>query len=125
MKNPCLEAALGELAKAGIRDVVRSFGGKHQQIRFRTNGSERMYTLPTSPSDFRSKANVRADIRRILKADGMLTPVERKPAAPKPVDRLTILEHRTVAQEQRIAALEQIIERITRAVESPQRQQQH
>lgn len=108
MKNPCLEVAMNELAKVGIRDVTHSFGGKHQQIRFRVNGAaECMYVLPSTPSDFRSAANVRADIRRILKEDGMLTTTERRPPAPRPPDRVTLLERRIVALEQRNAMLEQ------------------
>jgi hypothetical protein len=84
MKNPCLEAALSELAKVGIRDVKRSFGGKHLQIRFKSNGSERMYVMPLTPSDVRSAANTRADIRRILREDGLLLTTERRPPAPRP-----------------------------------------
>jgi hypothetical protein len=67
-----------------------------------------MYVLPSTPSDFRSAANVRADIRRILKADGMLT-TERRPPPPKTPDRVTLLERRVAAQEQRLAVLEQIL----------------
>ena len=31
-RNECLDAALNELGAAGIRDVEKSFGGKHLQI---------------------------------------------------------------------------------------------
>jgi hypothetical protein len=101
MKNPCLEAALGELAKVGIRDVTRSYGGKHLQIRWRSaNGAARVYSLPLTPSDFRSASNTRADIRRILREDGLLITAERKPPTPKPPDRITLLERRVAALEQ-------------------------
>ena len=106
MKNPCLEVALNELAKVGIRDVTHSFGGKHQQIRFKVNGAaERSYTLPSTPSDFRSAANTRSDIRRILREGGVLMPVERKPPTPKQPDRVTIIERRLAIVEQQLAAL--------------------
>jgi hypothetical protein len=107
VKNPCLEAALRELAKVGIRDVERSYGSKHLQIRFRANGSERMYSMPLTPSDVRSASNTRAGIRRMLREDGLLITAERKPPAPKTPDRITILERRIVALEQRLAVLEQ------------------
>jgi len=130
-RNECLEAAMSELAKVGIRDVAKSYGSKHLQIRFKVNGSsiERMYSMPGTPSDVRSAANTRADIRRILREDGMMPAAERKPPpAPRPPappptpDRVTLLEQRvaTLNLEQidlkkRVAALEQIIETIGEA----------
>ena len=108
MKNPCLTAALEELSAAGIRDITQSYGGKHLQLRWKVNGvGERMYVLPATPSDFRSAANTRGAIRRLLRADGMLTTAERRPPAPKAPDRVTLLERRVVALEQRLAVLEQ------------------
>jgi hypothetical protein len=107
MKNECLAAALQELPAAGVRDVDRAYGGKHLQLRWRVNGTERMYSLPITPSDFRSTANTRAQIRRILREDGMLMTRER--AAVKAPDRVTLLQRRIVALEQRLAVLEQTI----------------
>ena len=89
MKNDCLNAALHELSLAGICNASRAYGGK---IRWRVRGTERMYTLPITPSDFRAVNNTRAAIRRKLREDGMLLTVERKPPAPRPPDRLTPLE---------------------------------
>jgi hypothetical protein len=110
MKNECLAAALQELSAAGVRDVDRAYGGKHLQLRWRVNGTERMYSLPITPSDFRSAANTRAQIRRILREDGMLMTRERRPpAAVKAPDRVTLLERRIVALEQHLAVLEQTI----------------
>jgi hypothetical protein len=108
-KNPCLDAALQELSAAGVRDVKQAYGGKHLQLRWPVNGSgvERMYSMPSTPSDVRSAANTRADIRRILREDGMLFTAERRPPAPKMPDRATVLERRIVALEQRNAMLEQ------------------
>jgi hypothetical protein len=104
VKNPCLEAALSELAKVGIRDVERSYGGKHLQIRFRINGTERMYSLPLTPSDVRSAANTRADIRRILREDGMLLMAERKPPERMP-SRIERLERRVDVLETELKLL--------------------
>jgi hypothetical protein len=108
-KNECLTAALQELSAAGVRDVKRSYGGKHLQLRWTgMNGAgERMYSLPCTPSDIRSAANTRAEIRRILREDGMLPTAERRPPAPRPLDRVTVLERRVATLEQRLAVIEQ------------------
>jgi hypothetical protein len=96
------------LAKVGIRDITRSFGGKHMQLRWGSNGTSRMFVLPLSPSDVRAVANTRAEIRRILREDGMLSATEHRPSPPpKTPDRITLLERRVAALEQRFAALEQ------------------
>jgi hypothetical protein len=77
--NSRLEAALHELSASGIRDVVRSYGGKHLQLRWTVNGgTARMYAVPNTPSDVRSSRNTRADVRRILRADGLLASAETK-----------------------------------------------
>lgn len=105
MKNECLDVALQELSAAGIRDVTRSYGSKHQQVRWRVNGRERMYTIPVSPSDVRSAINTRTAVRRMLREDGLAITAERKPPPPKQPDRATILERRMVSLEQQLAAL--------------------
>jgi hypothetical protein len=103
MRNPCLEIALRELAAVGIRDVEQAHGGKHLQLRWRVNGHGlRIYHVPATPSDWRSAHNTRADIRRMLREDGVLTTPERaeppSPPAPKP-DRIAELERRLQAIE--------------------------
>lgn len=110
MKNPCLAAALQELHAAGINQITQANGGEHLQLRWPSNVTgtgEQKYTLPGTPSDWRSTANVRADIRRILRADGVLPLTERKPPAPKPASRVDLLERRVATLEQRLTALEQ------------------
>ena len=103
MRNACLDAALGELNAAGIRDVAHARGGKHLQIRWQVNGATRFYSLPGTPSDHRSVANTRADVRRLLRADGFL--VDREPAKPQPLDRMSRLEQRVAAVELELAAM--------------------
>jgi hypothetical protein len=99
--NSCLQAALDELDDAGIRDVERSYGGKHQQLRWRVNGHgmQRMYALPNTPSDYRAAANCRADIRRMLREDGLLVDAPPKPLPPPKSDRISKLEARVAALE--------------------------
>lgn len=104
MKNSCLNAALDELGAAGIRDVRHAPGGKHRQISWQSNGATRFYNVSVgAPSDYRSIANTRADVRRLLRADGFL--VDREPAKPKPLDRMSRLEQRVAAVELELAAM--------------------
>src|SRR6516225_1881921 len=83
MRNLCLDAALAELDAVGIRDYQLARGAKHLQVRWTVAGVLRMMTIPGSPSDWRSLANTRRDMRRLLREDGLL---EIKPAhaAPDP-----------------------------------------
>lgn len=112
MKNPCINVALRELADVGIRDVAIVHGGKHPQLRWKVNGhGMRVYSVPGSPSDVRSAHNTRADIRRMLRADGFITTPERTEASsppPRKPDRLSILEQRVTALERAIAELKPI-----------------
>lgn len=99
MKNECLAIALRELKAVGVRDIEQVHGGKHLQLRWRVNGPEaQFYTLPCTPGDIRSPHNVRAEIRRLLREDGVLT-TPPKPLVPKQPDRLTLLERRVAALE--------------------------
>jgi hypothetical protein len=100
MKNDCLDIALAELEAAGIRDVVIARGSKHPQLQFKINGGPlRIFAVPGTPSDHRSPANTRRDLRRLLREVGVLLPPEPKAAA-RPPDRLTLLERRLTAIEQ-------------------------
>jgi hypothetical protein len=102
--NACLEAALRELDAAGIRDVTRSCGSKHLQLRWSANGHGlRMYSMALTPSDWRGPHNVAADIRRMLREDGLLAVGPPKP--PKPPDRITRLETRVAALESALRAI--------------------
>ena len=72
MRNPCLDAALAELDAVGIRDYQLARGSKHLQVRWTVAGVLRMMIIPGSPSDWRSPANTRRDMRRLLREDGLL-----------------------------------------------------
>jgi hypothetical protein len=103
--NTCLTAAIDELAPAGIRDVRHAPGGKHRQLGWVSpNGSPRFCNVSVgSPSDSRSIANTRANVRRILKADGLL--VDRAPPAPWQLSQIEKLEQRVTALELEVAQL--------------------
>jgi len=72
MRNACLDAALAELDAVGIRDYQLARGGKHLQLRWTAAGVLRMLAIPNTASDWRSPANTRSDLRKILRADGLL-----------------------------------------------------
>jgi hypothetical protein len=96
MSNPCLDAAIAALKEAGVYDYRLAPGGKHLQLHWEVNGAARFYALPNTPSDWRSSHNVRAEVRRMLKADGALVDT---PNEPKP---------RRLSLEQRVQRLEQL-----------------
>jgi hypothetical protein len=74
------------------------------QVRWNgSNGATRLYNVPCTPSDYRTVANTRADVRRLLREDGML--VDRAPPPPRPLDRMSRLEQRAAAVELELAAM--------------------
>jgi hypothetical protein len=97
MSNPCLDAVIAALKEAGVYDYRLSQGGKHLQVHWEVNGAPKFIVVPGTPGDWRSPHNVRAEVRRMLRADGLLVDT---PATPKP-RRLTL--------EQRVARLEQLL----------------
>lgn len=71
MKNAILDSALHELALLGIKPMVWR-ASKHYRIAWVYNGAKRVHTVPATPSDYRSAKNNRAQLRHILKKDGLL-----------------------------------------------------
>ena len=76
--NACINAVISELEAVGLKPVLMH-GGKHQTVCWQHNNTGRKFVVPTSPSDWRAPMNARSDIRKILKADGLI--VEEKEAA--------------------------------------------
>jgi hypothetical protein len=111
MRDSCLAVALRELEAAGVRGVECAHGSKHQQLRWRINGGVlRVYTVPSTPSDWRSTRNVRAEIRRLLREDGVITlPLKQVDPPPRKLDRITALERLVAELGQRVIELEKII----------------
>lgn len=111
MRNPCLEIALRELEAVGIRDVEQVRGGKHWQLRWQVNEHGlRVYTIPGTPGDWRSPHNVRAEIRRMLREDGLLgvpgRPEDPPPASPPNLDRLAARERRLTMRVDLVATIQ-------------------
>jgi hypothetical protein len=106
--NPGRDVVVAELHRAGVSDHMLVNGGKHQQVHWRVNGSEpRHITIPTSPSDRRWEKNLKHEVRKILRGDGLLVDqVPTEKPKPKPPDRLTQLEQTVRSLDQRIAKLE-------------------
>ena len=103
MRNLCLIAAIEELARVGIREPVIARGAKHPQLRWTTpRGELRVFAVPGTPSDWRSAENVRHDLRKILRADGMLAMPEPRSAPVKPPSWIELLERRLAEVERRL-----------------------
>lgn len=67
-----LQTALDELGAVGVKPRIEN-GGKHKRLFWEHRGQTRSLTIPISPSDHRSAENNRSQLRRILRADGLLT----------------------------------------------------
>jgi len=106
------DAVLAELRAAGIHDATVINQARHPRCQWLgPDGSARVYVFPSTPSDHRGLANARADLRRIMRADGLITaPEPRAPRAPTPVQRLQArvraLEAALAAAQSALAASE-------------------
>jgi hypothetical protein len=67
MKNPLVQDAVALLAEHGFAAKVRN-GGKHIKLCWRDADCSYSLIIPRSPSDWRSRRNSRATLRRILRA---------------------------------------------------------
>ena len=104
MRNPVLDAILDELRLAGIKPTISS-GGKHVQIWWTgPDGQPRICRSSITPSDQQAPHKARAEVRRMLRADGMLAEPERKPAG-RELSRIEKLEHRIAKLERMLTDL--------------------
>jgi hypothetical protein len=124
MRNPCLDAALAELDAVGIRDYQLARGSKHLQVRWTVAGVLRMMIIPGSPSDWRSPANTRRDMRRLLREDGLLETNGQHAAEPDPdqwrrqledliqqLNRMNVPEQARAERSEIVAALRKLLDR--------------
>jgi hypothetical protein len=79
-RNRDLAASLAALREAGVYDVIIMHGAKHLQLRWTYNGQSRMVTVPCTASDLRSPLNTRAEVRKLLRRDGLLPETGRSSA---------------------------------------------
>ena len=102
MRNEVLSAILDELRLAGVKPTVTS-GSKHWQVWWAgPDGQPRIVGAAVTPSDRRAPYQARAEVRRILRGDGMLNEPEARPA-PREAQPIEKLEHR-IARTKRILA---------------------
>lgn len=87
MRNAELDAATSELAKAGLKYRVEKTNGGHIAVIWLHGKKQRTQFVANSSSDWRAPLNVRANIRRMLRDDGVDID-----ALPAPRRRLSHLE---------------------------------
>ena len=104
-RNPCLDAVLGELAEVGIWSPQVIGNGHLQFVWQNAHGQRRMVSISSSPSALSAPAAARADVRRILKQDGMID-VDGARAAPRQLSRLERLGQRIHRLEAQLVRLE-------------------
>jgi hypothetical protein len=78
-RNEVVDTILKELEQHGLKPVLLN-GGKHHKIRWVGPQGERTFVTSVSPSDVRTKLNARAQVRRMLRDDGVALRVEPKPS---------------------------------------------
>jgi len=71
MRNLILKDALDQLKRVGIRPEVWN-GSKHIRLCWSALDRNRYFTIPVSPGDYRTALNNRAQLKRILREDGLL-----------------------------------------------------
>lgn len=105
--NPCISVCLEEFERLGIRDIEIAHGSRHPQLRFKVNGEPtvHIFSVPGTPGDFRSPANVRSSLRRYLADNGVDLNLATEPKnAEKTPSRIELLERRVAELERRFGA---------------------
>jgi hypothetical protein len=68
------QTVIDELAAVGIKPTIKQSGGGHYKFYYRIpTGEQRMIVTAASSSDRRADENIRACVRRMLRADGLAT----------------------------------------------------
>ncbi|WLB57489.1 hypothetical protein [Bradyrhizobium japonicum] len=81
MNNELVEIATSELKQYGIKPEVTHTNGGHIQITWRAVPEKELRCVTTAKtgSDWRNRMNIRAEVRRLLRADNVLKKEEPKP----------------------------------------------
>lgn len=83
-RNEALDFVTAELKARNIRYETQTNGANHIEIRWQTTPDKevRRYFVPATPSDHRGRLNARAEVRRMLKQDGVKLEPEHGPRKP-------------------------------------------
>lgn len=119
-RNECLDAIIEELSAVGISPEV-NYGGKHIRVSWKNGaGNTRLVTASISPSDWRTVANHRSDVRKFLREDGYLDDGTTAVAIAKPsigirggnaiCDSLTLATHFGRAHKNVLRDIDRLIE---------------
>ncbi|MCD9821227.1 hypothetical protein [Bradyrhizobium japonicum] len=97
MNNELVEIATAELKQHGIKPEVTHTNGGHIQITWRVVPEKELRCVTTAKtgSDWRNRMNIRADVRRLLRADN----VTLKREEPKPKKHPTLAKALSLPKE--------------------------
>ncbi|UGY13717.1 hypothetical protein HAP48_0034870 [Bradyrhizobium septentrionale] len=86
MNNELVEIATNELKQYGIKPEVTQTNGGHIQITWRAVPEKELRCVTTAKtgSDWRNRMNIRAEVRRLLRADNVMKKEEPKPPKKHP-----------------------------------------
>ena len=91
---PCVTSALTPRLTSSPRPAFAR-GGKHCLLRWTgPRGEAQVFAVPGTPGDWRSVENTRHDLRKVLRADGMLDDGGRPAPPPRQPCRLKLIERR-------------------------------
>jgi hypothetical protein len=71
---------LNILRTNGVRSGVITHSTRHNVLTFTVGEQRHRVSFSSSPSDFRAPLNAKADVRRILRAAGVIQPKDSKNA---------------------------------------------
>ncbi|UPT99184.1 hypothetical protein J4G48_0014530 [Bradyrhizobium barranii subsp. apii] len=107
MSNELVDIATAELKQYGIKPEVTYTNGGHIQITWRAVPEKELRCVTTAKtgSDWRNRMNIRADVRRLLRADNVMKKEEPKPKKHPELAKALSLPKEVVPIPDQIAAL--------------------
>jgi hypothetical protein len=101
--SPTVNAALDELEHYGVRDIDVDWRGKHPKVLVRVNGgAQHVIGCSATPADHEAPAKARADVRRLLRALGVIDAPSRPAPPPRQLSRVELLERRLARVERAV-----------------------
>lgn len=107
-KNECVEAILDELSRFGIKGETRQ-RSKHIEVFWLHDGHRRGIVTSATTGDFRAHLNARSQCRRILRSDGITSPVQKSAF----VRAISMPNAKVETQDQRLNRMEENINVLT------------